>query len=66
MTRRIECEACNASGLQECPRCGGNGKDSDGHECSYCDGLGDILCSRCGGAGTIEVEVNDEWAAMGW
>ena len=66
MTRRIDCENCNGSGIQECPRCGGSGEASDGSRCTYCDGLGDIACAKCHGSGTIEVEVDDLWASMGW
>lgn len=66
MVRRIDCEACNGSGIQECPRCCGDGKDDDGRTCHYCGGLGDIACPTCCGRGTVEVEVDDEWAAMGW
>lgn len=66
MIRRIDCDACNGSGIQECPRCYGEGENSDGTTCSYCGGLGDIACPHCHGSGTVEVEVNDEWAAMGW
>lgn len=66
MIRTIDCEACNGSGIQECSRCNGSGMDSDGTRCHYCDGLGDVACSHCGGSGRVEVEVDDEWAAMGW
>ena len=66
MKRLIDCEECNGSGIQECPRCAGSGENSNGERCSYCDGLGDIACSHCKGSGKIEVEVDDLWASMGW
>lgn len=66
MLRKIDCDVCNGSGIQECPRCCGDGTDPDGSHCCYCDGLGDIACPCCGGTGSVEVEVDDELASMGW
>lgn len=66
MIRRIECENCNGIGTELCPKCDGNERDSDGKICSHCAGAGISICMRCGGRGTIEVEVSDDYAAMGW
>lgn len=67
MIRRIDCPKCNnGSGVLECPRCGGRGYVSCGEKCFYCDGAGIILCDKCGGTGSIEVEIDDELATMGW
>lgn len=66
MLRYIDCEECNSSGIKECPACGGTGENNDGERCYGCDGLGDIACSHCSGSGRVAVEINDEYAAMGW
>ena len=67
MKRKIECNKCRGgSGTVLCPKCKGREKDSQGRKCSYCDGAGIVICSKCKGTGTIEVEVNDKWADMGW
>ena len=60
-TRRIECDNCHGIGTERCPRCDGEGEDSNGCKCSYCDGLGAIICQKCGGSGAIDVEVLYDW-----
>lgn len=66
MIRKIECENCRGIGTEICPKCNGNEKDYDGNTCSYCAGMGITICQKCGGNGYIEIEVNDEYANMGW
>lgn len=66
MKRKTNCEKCRGGGTVECPKCSGEGKDIYGKGCSYCMGAGIIICSKCNGSGEVEVEVNDEWANMGW
>ena len=66
MKRKIMCNKCRGGGAVECPRCNGEGHDDHGKKCTYCMGAGLIICDKCGGSGEVEVDVNDEWAAMGW
>lgn len=66
MIRKIECENCHGVGTELCPKCNGNETDANGNPCSYCGGAGVSICRKCDGSGTIEVEVDDTWASMGW
>lgn len=66
MRRRINCENCRGGGSVECPRCNGEGQDNYGQDCRYCMGAGIVICDKCGGSGDLDVEINDDWANMGW
>lgn len=66
MIRKIDCEDCRGIGTTLCPRCQGDEVDINGHKCAYCDGAGLTICHRCSGRGVIEVEVDDEYASMGY
>lgn len=66
MIRRIDCDNCHTSGLVECTRCGGEGVDSKGNICNRCGGSGLDGCPVCKGKGYVEVEVDDQYANMGW
>ena len=66
MTRKIDCDKCRGIGTELCPKCNGKETDSNGRLCSHCGGAGISICRKCGGSGTIEVEVRDEDAKMGW
>ena len=66
MTRRIICDKCDGIGTMPCPVCDGRDVDEAGNPCAYCCGLGAVICDKCGGSGGLDVEVDDQWANMGW
>lgn len=66
MIRKIECDKCHGIGTMTCPKCDGRDVDEKGKSCTYCDGLGAVICDKCDGSGSLEVEIDDEWAAMGY
>ena len=66
MIRRIECDECGGNGTIACPECDGHDVDENGDTCPHCEGFGAIICEKCNGTGGIDVEIDDDWAAMGW
>lgn len=66
MIRRIDCDNCHSSGVVECRYCQGEGVDTEGKTCSNCGGAGADDCPVCNGRGFVEVEIDDEYANMGY
>jgi len=62
-----KCEACDGTGVVECPDCEGHAEIVDENDdpivCYGCNGSGDIECANCDGTGcpenTEEIEYNE-------